>query len=512
MSAKEQSVNDTIIDMINNFKPRNMKLPEYSTPLKRSLSTASNTSNEETPTAKKPKCESILDVSYVGSPREIRRLRADLLSTRNTILNLQSQIQHMHGVRKEMQIMFDNEIATLHSQCEKDSKTIEELEFQLQTIRKREIELKEQLSQERNKYDNLKIDCDAKIEELEKELSEVSTELKIQDSEENGEINKIKQRINELEILYNAAQGEAEAYKKLTEELNSRLSDCTQLKQDLEIKEQLVQKVRLEIKELNYVKETYHEIQSQAKTQHHKLSTYNDLEKENKKLKEEANRLKDEIYNKLLLEEEVHDLKGRLANFREQEKKLATLQVTKAQNDVHLEEWRAVARGICETTGPDMVLQKMLRSLIEHLQQQEISLTSEKIELESQVKTVTHDAKTAQTEVEKSQKVISELQNNIQQRQNLIHRMQKKLLLISRERDSYRKQLDSYEKDLTICMAPSSSAQPGTNQIQTQKERIDNLEKVIDGYREMVNKLEHDLQTAEPIIHAGQCKKLYLGS
>lgn len=148
MSTKEQSVNDTIINMITNLKPRSMKLPEYSTPIKRSLSSGSNTSNDETqPFSKKPRHESILDVSYVGSPREIRRLRADLLSTRNTILNLQNQIQHMHGVRKEMQIMFDNEIGTLRSQCERDSKSIEELESQLQTIRKREIELKEQLSQ-----------------------------------------------------------------------------------------------------------------------------------------------------------------------------------------------------------------------------------------------------------------------------------------------------------------------------------------------------------------------------
>lgn len=100
--------------------------------------------------------------------------------------------------------------------------------------------------------------------------------------------------------------------------------------------------------------------------------------------------------------------------------------------------------------------------------------------------------------------MVTELQNNIQQRQNLIHRMQKKLLLISRERDSYRKQLDSYEKDLTICMAPSSTAQPGTNQMQTQKDRIDNLEKVIDGYREMVTKLENDLQNVEPALHTGE--------
>lgn len=57
---------------------------------------------------------------------------------------------------------------------------------------------------------------------------------------------------------------------------------------------------------------------------------------------------------------------------------------------MYLEEWRSVARSICETNAPDMALQKILRSLVERLQQQEINLTSEKIQLESQLKTTTH--------------------------------------------------------------------------------------------------------------------------
>lgn len=94
---------------------------------------------------------------------------------------------------------------------------------------------------------------------------------------------------------------------------------------------------------------------------------------------------------------------------------------------------------------------------------------------------------------------MSELQANVQQRQNLIHRMQKKLLLISRERDSYRLQLDSYERDLTICLAPQGQ----TNQHQTQKERIESLERIIEGYRDMIAKLENDLQNAEPAAYEG---------
>lgn len=81
--------------------------------------------------------------------------------------------------------------------------------------------------------------------------------------------------------------------------------------------------------------------------------------------------------------------------------------------------------------------------------------------------------------------------------------MQKKLLLVSRERDSYRQQLDSYEKDLTMCVNPASVGSQGGSQLQSQKERIDNLERIIEGYRDMVNKLETDLQGVDPTVHAG---------
>lgn len=100
---------------------------------------------------------------------------------------------------------------------------------------------------------------------------------------------------------------------------------------------------------------------------------------------------------------------------------------------------------------------------------------------------------------------MSELQTNVQQRQNLIHRLQKKLLLISRERDSYRLQLDSYERDLTVTLTPQSGTIGTNQQQQSQKERIESLERIIEGYREMIAKLEADLQNAEPTAYEGRC-------
>ncbi|XP_014484736.1 PREDICTED: mitotic spindle assembly checkpoint protein MAD1 [Dinoponera quadriceps] len=70
------------------------------------------------------------------------------------------------------------------------------------------------------------------------------------------------------------------------------------------------------------------------------------------------------------------------------------------------------------------------------------------------------------------------------------------MILVTRERDSYRQQLDWYEKELTM---------DGNNAM---AERIPALERAIDGYRELVSKLEADLQAAEDVAQRNECNRL----
>lgn len=97
---------------------------------------------------------------------------------------------------------------------------------------------------------------------------------------------------------------------------------------------------------------------------------------------------------------------------------------------------------------------------------------------------------------EKLQKLVTDLRSTGDQKQLLISRMQKKLLLVSRERDSYRLQLDSYEKDLT--MSHASNVGPHANQVQTIKERLEKLETINEGYKELLERYEHDLAQRDP--------------
>lgn len=70
-------------------------------------------------------------------------------------------------------------------------------------------------------------------------------------------------------------------------------------------------------------------------------------------------------------------------------------QTSQIQNEMYLEEWRGTARSVCEITGTDGVLARMMKNTVEQLQQKEINLTAEKAELESQLTTALHVGRVA---------------------------------------------------------------------------------------------------------------------
>lgn len=239
-------VNETILNMVKNLNPTtNVKKmsPFTFTPVKRSISSSNSAeSSFDEPSSKKCKRDSSkLDISYIGSPREMRRLRYDLVEARSIILNLESRISHMHGVRKQMQLMFDEENATLKRQHEHDKKSLIELENQLQTIRKREGDLKKQLAdvglsyillsykillkyfQVNSKYDSLKLNARENENALEKSIHELREEAKQIESHENEVVPKLQRRIAELETMLEAAEEDAESQKKLAVQLGMSL-------------------------------------------------------------------------------------------------------------------------------------------------------------------------------------------------------------------------------------------------------------------------------------------------
>ncbi|XP_045460678.1 mitotic spindle assembly checkpoint protein MAD1 [Harmonia axyridis] len=511
MSQNKNEIDDTICKMVNfmtasvntlvdvNKEPaKNESINEGNDNISLKRPASNMAVNDESATPKKFKGDLKMDFDYLGSPREMRRLRSDVLESRNTILNLENRISQMHNLRKEMQVIFDNENQTLKKQHEIDRKSVLELENKLQQIRRREQELKLDLVNMKSKYDNLKLKTDQKLEEMEKKLCNITSEFKTQEGQENSEIASLKRKVLDLENKLQTAEERAEVHVKMCKDLEKGIVEKNSATAELELKNAEIQKLHFKLKELEYIKENYIEYQEQSKTQAKKLSQYNDMEKENQKLREENQRIKDEIRNKLVLEEEVHDLKNRLMKFKDQEAKFSSVQMQVVQAEMYLNEWKAIARGILEETqANDTALPHLLRSAVERLQHHELALTDEKVTLQSQLNTALHEAKVAKEELAKNQKLLTKLSSTDEQKKNLIHRMQKKLLLVSRERDSYRLQLDSYERDLTMTVNTTALGTQAALQVQGLKERVENLEKIVTEYRDLVAKLENDLQNAE---------------
>jgi len=98
---------------------------------------------------------------------------------------------------------------------------------------------------------------------------------------------------------------------------------------------------------------------------------------------------------------------------------------------------------------------------------------------EAELKTKETEEKLAATETALTESKTERLQHG-----NLFKKLQRKLLLVSKERDSYKGILDSYEHELTF----------SGNQFE--RDRLSSQEAVIKNYKEMLDKLEAQLEMA----------------
>ncbi|XP_021932556.1 mitotic spindle assembly checkpoint protein MAD1 isoform X3 [Zootermopsis nevadensis] len=365
------------------------------------------------------------NISVLASPWETRRMKAELAEAKALNASLEERIKKLHSVRMELELVFDNEKTSFLKQRERDREIIRMLEGQIATLRKREVESRDEFSQYRQSTESSKCKLEKKILRLQEEYTHLDDRFK-----------------QELKL----EQDKGEETRELLEK------------------------------------------------QHHNLMRLPDLEREVASLRDENRNLRDAVRNKLVLEEEVVDLRSRQAGFELREQKLAQLDASQGHLESMLEHWRQLARDHCLGVPPEKAMAgpEFLRMRIETLQQKELQLTADLGDLGIRLKTAQQAKSKVEMELDKATKQIERLQVTNDDQSKLIKRLQKRLLLVSRERDSYRSQLDMYEKELTVT---SSSALLNSQQ-QQQRSRVEALEKTVDGYRDLVMKLEADLEKA----------------
>lgn len=262
------NVDQTIANMMEVLNPKNRRRTElvktpldFESPLKRRLSSDSSTDSPD----KRPKQDNYLDVSWISSPREARRIRTDLIEARNHVTELEHRIQRMHSVRKEIETVLDSEIKSLNFQHEQDTSKIDQLEKQMQSIRKRERETFQEFKELQQVFTESNSNYEKRILDLEMMVTDLQNQLEVYEHAENEQIGLVQTDNNKLSEALEKAESEMNLYKDLVADLQSRLGRYTSITNDLEIKEQQLQTANLKIKELEYTLESHGEWQIQCK-------------------------------------------------------------------------------------------------------------------------------------------------------------------------------------------------------------------------------------------------------
>ncbi|XP_021932555.1 mitotic spindle assembly checkpoint protein MAD1 isoform X2 [Zootermopsis nevadensis] len=433
------------------------------------------------------------NISVLASPWETRRMKAELAEAKALNASLEERIKKLHSVRMELELVFDNEKTSFLKQRERDREIIRMLEGQIATLRKREVESRDEFSQYRQSTESSKCKLEKKILRLQEEYTHLDDRFKQVELTHKKCAAGVR-RISELEGELKLSNEEVASLKDHIKLLEEKVVDVSNLKYQLELVEHCCTQAQQKIKELKLEQDKGEETRELLEKQHHNLMRLPDLEREVASLRDENRNLRDAVRNKLVLEEEVVDLRSRQAGFELREQKLAQLDASQGHLESMLEHWRQLARDHCLGVPPEKAMAgpEFLRMRIETLQQKELQLTADLGDLGIRLKTAQQAKSKVEMELDKATKQIERLQVTNDDQSKLIKRLQKRLLLVSRERDSYRSQLDMYEKELTVT---SSSALLNSQQ-QQQRSRVEALEKTVDGYRDLVMKLEADLEKA----------------
>nr|CAD7439264.1 unnamed protein product [Timema bartmani] len=506
MTSEENREPTCVVNMLEDFRhpPKSNKRSSYApikldfgdSPLSSSLKRPYRSDSESDSYSSAKKSKRNVDYSMISSPWEARCIRAELIGAKAEIESLEKQLSKLHTVRKEMEIMFENEKSHLQQQLNKERSKFKDLDYRAQTLRKRELEYKEELAELKSTLLNERQTTEKEILALQKENAELKEGWHQLKTDSAKELSSNKQHIGELEKNLAAAVEELDIFKEIAQDLETQMNQFNKDKTALKQKEQELNAAQSKIKSLEHELDEFKDAVVLAKCNRDKLLHYPELEKEIQILREHNKKLKDTIGNKLLLEEQVENLKSRESLMEEKDQEMVHLQTEHAQLQRLLNEWQSVSQEHCANRS---AAPATIKKLIIELQHKELLLSAEKGQIASNLKALEKKQSSLTLEMEEALKKAQKHEAIKEQQASLIRRLQKKLLLVSRDRDYYRSQLDIYEKDDTMTSAPtlSNSQQQQVQQLQT---RLEAQESSLNSYREMVEQLEKDLKQSHSII------------
>ncbi|CAH2243011.1 mitotic spindle assembly checkpoint protein MAD1 [Pararge aegeria] len=419
-----------------------------------------------------------------ASPWEAKRMKIDLIAAKAQITKLEARVNHQHTIRKEMQILFEEEKSSLVDQHKRDERALSDMEERLQLIRRREQELKDEYNAAIKEHKDSKIKWEKDRNELQKQIAELKDELLEADVSSKDQLSEMKKDIDELLQALEGAQHEVEMLKKEVAKQTSKAEQCITLRSQVDKQTFELQSVTNKLKEIEYERDSYKDWQQQAKTAQKRLTNMAELEKEVVRLRATERSLRDIVCNKLVLEEQVHLLTVKVESLQPVQQELHEAKVKLASLESSLEDWKNAAQshGIESARSLSSALDSALNS--------QLNAVAGCSQAQSQLAQLTEEVATLKFERDKATAKLNDLQIVRKNQESLIHRLQKRLLLVTRERDSYRQQLDSYEKELTVTLSGATGA--GSSALLSA--RVEQLEKALQGYRDVLANQDHESQ------------------
>jgi len=415
--------------------------------------------------------------------KKMREVETELVNSKALAAKLEHRIGQVELEKKKKALEFDSHLERSERHRKMEKEKSDNLQFQLKQIRKEEGRRLEDKGLEGRKELEKRGELERKNRQLWEDNRKVTIQLEEMKNrmEQRPDVDKrsYHRQVQAWEKKLSEVEQELESKRVETEALESRNKEAVELRKEMEEKKEEATRLKLRVGRLEAELEANRDAVLQRKVMKDKLEKFNDLEKENVHLRNTNRLLVETQENTALMKEKLNNLQRQLetaeGSTREAGRLAAELEVAQQQ----LEGWREMARQFLtveEREGGVGV--EVVRDVFGKRQRKEASLVDDRARLRVEVETLTRRLKEAEEDRTKIGEEVERLRRSQEEQTRLVKRLQRKLLLVTKERDGYKGVLDSYEKEVTL----SGS--------QLDKERVEALEKTIEEYKKVVEKLE----------------------
>ncbi|KAK7500988.1 hypothetical protein BaRGS_00007868 [Batillaria attramentaria] len=434
------------------------------------------------PSRKKPATNE--DIRAIIEKEKAEKLReAELLAARSQITRLESQLTSTQMSNKRARIEFEKDLGSMKHDRERETEQLSDLRAKLKQSVEGEKLARAELAEGQRDWEAARAAMATKLSKLQGEKMQLE-----------ADIQKVKEESWQqmMELKHEAGRSKAELELKVTELEESR----EQLRLQSHHMEELTEKLnefeetrnKLRVAE-GKIKDLEEQISKQAEDAAVNRSLREDIDKvpgllkEVNRLRVENEYLQQQQQNAHLLQEQLISAQHKLEAAEKRGEKLAELEVEHEELKRRLQRWEAEdVSGSRRPQSPAVLSQR-----VQELQTAQLVALEEKGRLQSDLSMMELKLKEARELHQKIQGEFSVQQMQTQQLNELIKRLRRKLLLVTKERESYKRILDGYESEITVPVPASS--------------RIQELEDVVEGYRQQVQELETQLQQTNE-LHA----------